>query len=77
LERYGGRNNHYLYYRIYSQAPVTPISEKLAFGVYGERGIGWGPRISWSINENINIWLTPLVERSGGNVLVGGIQWTF
>lgn len=65
------------YYRVYAETPVTPISKQLAIGVYGEQDAGWGPRISWSFNENINIWLAPLVERQGGNVLVGGIQFTF
>jgi hypothetical protein len=73
LERYGG-HDPYLYYRIYAQ---TPISKKLVVGVYGEQGIGWGPRIIWPLNENIKLWLTPLVERSGGNVIAGGIQFLF
>lgn len=77
LERYGGRD-HYLYYRVYAQMPVTPISEKLAVGVYGERGVGWGPRISWSFGENVNIWLAPLAfEQKSGNQVVGGLQFSF
>lgn len=75
IERHG--RDPVTYYRVYAQTPVTPISEKLAVGVYGEQGIGWGPRIIWSFNKNINLWLTPLIERQGGNVVVGGLQFTF
>lgn len=75
FEKYG--RDHKPYYRVYAETPITPISEKLAVGVHGEQYVGWGPRLSWSFNENINIWLSPLVERQGGNVLVGGIQFTF
>jgi hypothetical protein len=65
------------YYRVYAETPVTPISEKLAIGVHGEQYVGWGPRISWSISKNVNAWLSPLIERQGGNVIVGGLQFTF
>jgi hypothetical protein len=65
------------YYRVYAQTPIMPISKKLVVGFYGEQGIGWGPRILWSFNKNVNFWLTPLVERQGGNVIAGGLQFTF
>lgn len=77
LERFAHDSRGISYYRVYAETPVTPISEKLAIGVHGEKDVGWGPRLSWSIRENINIWLSPLVERQSGNVLVGGIQFTF
>ncbi len=65
------------YYRAYIQTPIILPSRKLAFGVYGEDGIGWGPRIAWSFGKNIDLWLAPLVERIGGNVVVGGLRFTF
>jgi hypothetical protein len=65
------------YYRVYAETPFMPISEKLMIGVHGEQYVGWGPRISWSFGKNVNIWLSPLVERQGGNALVGGIKFTF
>lgn len=76
LERFARDSQDISYYRFYFQTP-TPISDKLAFGVYGEKSVGWGPRISWSFNKNVNLWLSPLIERQGGNVVVGGIQFTF
>lgn len=77
LERFAHDSQSISYYRFYAETPVAPISERLAIGVHGEKDVGWGPRISWSFNENINIWLSPLIERQSGNVLVGGIQFIF
>lgn len=63
------------YYRIYAQ---TPAVGNLAFGIHGEQGIGWGPRISWSLNKNIDLWLaTPVIDRAGGDRLIGGLRILF
>jgi hypothetical protein len=89
FEKYG--RDPQPYYRFYAQTPlvtlisekfreklVTLISEKLEVGVYGEQGVGWGPRISWSVSKNVNLWLSPLAfEQKDGNMLVGGLQFTF
>lgn len=66
------------YYRTYAETPVVPISEKFAIGVHGEQSVGLGPRISWSINKNINLWLAaPVIERIGGDRLIGGLRFLF
>lgn len=75
FEKYG--RDPQPYYRIYVEIPV-PISEKFAIGVHGEQSVGWGPRISWSMNKNIDLWLAaPVIERTGGNQLIGGLRFLF
>jgi hypothetical protein len=76
FEKYG--RDPQPYYRIYAQTPVAPISEKLAVGVHGEQGVGWGPRISWSMNKNIDMWLAaPVIDKTAGNQLIGGLRFSF
>lgn len=63
------------YYRIYAQ---TPVVSNWAAGFHGEQGVGWGPRISWSLNKNIDLWLAaPVIDRAGGDRLIGGLRILF
>lgn len=63
------------YYRAYAQ---TPVVGNWTAGFHGEQGVGWGPRINWSINKNIDLWLAaPVIDKTGGNQLIGGLRFLF
>src|SRR5437867_11313216 len=50
------------------------ISRGFAAGVFAIKDTGWGPRLSYSITENINVWVSPLVKKSGDTTaILGGI----
>jgi hypothetical protein len=66
------------YYRIYAETPVVLISRKFATGFHEEQGVGRGPRISWSLNKNVNLWLAaPVFDNTNGNQLIGGLRFLF
>lgn len=49
------------------------ISSGLSVGVFAKKDSGWGPRLSYDINRNINVWVTPLVKRTGdATAILGG-----
>ncbi len=73
VSRYGNDPEPW-YYRVYGQIPVTG---NWFAGLYGEQGIGWGPRVSWSPAKNISVWVVPLIKKEGDNKLVGGLQFLF
>lgn len=75
VERY--RNDpHPWYYYVYAQTPVTG---SLSAGIYGEKGIGWGPRLSYSFSKGFSLWLSPIVKQDGESkaTLAVGIRKAF
>ena len=68
LERYR-RDPAPWYYYNYAQ---TRIIGDFSAGIYGETHVGWGPRVSWSINKNTDLWAAvPLKKRSDISAVMG------
>lgn len=53
------------------------ISNNLAVGMFAEKYSGWGPRLSYSIDENINVWASSLVKRFGDTTAILGVMVLF
>ena len=53
------------------------INSNLAVGMFAAKDSGWGPRLSYSINENINVWVSPLVKRVGDTTAILGVVASF
>jgi hypothetical protein len=53
------------------------INDGLSVGLFAKTDSGWGPRLSYSINENLNLWFVPLVKRTGDAAAVGGMAVSF
>lgn len=50
------------------------IGNGFAAGVFAKKDTGWGPRLSYRITENINVWVAPLVKKSGNTTaILGGV----
>lgn len=64
------------YYNIYAQ---TPITDNLSVGIFGEKAVGWGPRLSWAAYKNISFWVAPILnkDRDSDISVVAGIQIAF
>jgi len=63
----------------YSAYLQTPITENFSAGFFIEKAIGFGPRLSWSVNKTVNLWVTPIIKKDGeSNIsLIAGVQFLF
>lgn len=73
VERYS-RDPKPWWYNAYVQTPVT---ENLSLGVYSEYGVGWGPRLSYTVGKYGSIWLSPIIKRLGDTVAIVGVTIPF
>lgn len=73
LERYRHDPKPWYYYS-YAQIPITG---NFSAGIYGETDVGWGPRVSWSLNKNSNIWAAVPIKKRSDKSAVIGIEITF
>ncbi|MGK2848826.1 MAG: hypothetical protein ACSLEX_02040 [Minisyncoccota bacterium] len=74
VEHYADDTNPW-YYQAYTE---YAISDDVMVGVYGEKGPGIGPRVSWSPGEHVSLWMAvPLVDSDTETSMVGGIRITF
>lgn len=62
------------YGKAYAQYKIT---DNLSAGAYAETGVGIGPRVSYAFSKNVNAWAVPLINKSGNNTLVAGVQFLF
>lgn len=62
------------YGKAYTQYKIT---DNLFAGAYAETGVGVGPRVSYVFSKNVNAWAVPLINKSGNNTLVAGVQFLF
>ena len=53
------------------------INDNYAVGVFAAKDIGWGPRLSYSINKNTYVWASPLVHRAGNTTAILGAKVLF
>lgn len=60
-----------LYHYAYIQ---TPIFSQVSAGIFSEKDVGWGPRISWAFSKNANLWIVPIVKKTGDATIVVGVQ---
>jgi len=49
----------------------------LSVGIFEKKDSGWGPRFSYGLNENITVWVTPLIKKVGDATAILGIQVSF
>ena len=68
LERYR-RDPAPWYYYSYAQKRIIG---DFSAGIYGETRVGWGPRVNWSLNKNIDLWAAvPINNRSDISAVIG------
>jgi len=74
-ERYSRESTEPWLYKGYASQRVTG---QFSVGLYGEKGLGAGPMISWR-NGNIRIWAAvPLVDRTDAGARgIAGVQFGF
>lgn len=53
------------------------VTDNISLGVYAEKSIGWGPRISYSVNDRVRVWASPIVDRTGETTALFGLQIAF
>ena len=73
LERYRHDPAPWYYY---SYAQMRIIGDFSA-GVYGETHVGWGPRVSWSLNKSIDLWAAAPINKRSDVSAVMGIEIAF
>ena len=73
LERYRHDPAPWYYYG-YAQKRITG---DFSAGIYGETHVGWGPRVSWSLNKNVDLWAAAPVKKRGDVSTVIGIEIAF
>ena len=50
----------------------TPIIGRFSAGIYAEKDVGWGPRVSWKLNKNSSLWAAvPVKDRSDVSAVMG------
>ena len=70
MERYSRDSNPW-YHEGYVQRRV---SDGISVGLFAKKDSGWGPRLNYRVNQNLNLWVAPLVRRSGeASGIVGAI----
>ncbi len=50
------------------------INNSFAVGIFAKTDGGWGPRLSYSINKNVVVWVSPLVNKTGESPAIFGIK---
>jgi len=53
------------------------IDDRLSVGLLAQKGSGWGPRFSYAIDGNIEVWASPLVKRAGNVAAIVGAMVSF
>lgn len=53
------------------------INSSLSVGMFVKKDSGWGPRLSYAIDENTEVWVSPLVKRVGDGVAIVGVMVSF
>ena len=53
------------------------IDGGLSAGLFAKSGSGWGPRLSYDINRQANIWVASFVKQTGEAKVVLGIKVSF
>lgn len=74
----------------YARDPVAPWYYEAYFemqvgesdwstGVFAEKYVGWGPRLSFAPRDNIKVWFVPIVGQDGDSKVTAifGIQYLF
>ncbi len=60
MERYSNEPDDPWYYEGYVEKKFNAV----ALGVYGEKGLGFGPRVSYRTSKNMKVWMTvPVTNR--------------
>lgn len=53
------------------------INDSVSVGLFASTERGWGPRVSYAINGNLNVWVSLLVKRVGDATAVAGMMVSF
>ena len=73
VERYSRDSNPW-YHEGYVQTRVT---DAFSIGLFAKKDSGWGPRLSYRFNQNLNVWVSPLVRRAGDASAIVGVMIGF
>lgn len=53
------------------------IGDRLSLGLFAQKDSGWGPRLSYAVDGNIEVWATPLAKRVGDAAVIVGVMVSF
>ena len=53
------------------------LGNDLSMGIFAQTDSGWGPRLSYKISRNADVWVSPLLKKTGDSKAILGAKFTF